>query len=75
MSIPLQNLLIKSNHILVIKRKIPCKHYIENNTTGPYVRHRAIVTFVQKDLWGYVVRAATRGMQQTVFPLILWKGT
>uniref|UniRef100_A0A0A9DKB1 Uncharacterized protein n=1 Tax=Arundo donax TaxID=35708 RepID=A0A0A9DKB1_ARUDO len=72
MSISLENLLIKSNHILVIKWKIPCKHDIQNNTTGPYVRHRAIVTSVEKDLWGYVVRAATCGMQQTILPLILW---
>ena len=99
-------LLVKDNHILVIKWKIPCKHYVQDHTTGPYVRHGAIITFVQKDLKiqcqrfplpcarsrtevmmepcilvcptpeqrvlnsylrGYVVRAATCSMQQTIF--------
>jgi hypothetical protein len=30
-------LLIKYNDIVVVKWKIPCKHYVQDNTTGPNV--------------------------------------
>ena len=63
-------LLIKNNHISVIKRKVYYKHYVKNYSTRPDIRQWSVVTSVLQNLDIFGTRISKYTVKQITGPKV-----
>ena len=63
-------LLIKNNHISVIKRKVSYKHYVKNYSTRPDIRQWSVITSVLQNLDIFGTRISKYTVKQITGPKV-----